>query len=204
MKSERVTALLVAAGLSGRMNSFKPLLEINGKSFLQLITEKLLIICDEVIIVTGFKHNEIVDELKRKNLIDNKCKIVYNENYKNGMFSSLKSGLGYIDSKWILYHFIDQPTLSDKFYTEFVSQISNSHDWIQPVNKGRKGHPLLFNNFVANLIKSINDSSTLRDISQNPDIRKLIWECDYKEILVDIDHPEDYKKLSSDKNKGEV
>lgn len=195
MKSERVAGLIIAAGFSGRMDSFKPLLEINGKSFLQIIVEKVLTVCDEVIVVSGFNSDKISSELKRNNLID-KCKVVYNETYSEGMFSSLKSGLNCIQAKWILYHFVDQPTLPEKFYNEFVSQISNSHDWIQPVNKGRNGHPVLFNDFVANLIKSIDDNSTLRNISKNHDIRKLFWECDYEEILVDIDRPEDYKKLS--------
>jgi molybdenum cofactor cytidylyltransferase len=194
MTKNQLTGLIIAAGLSGRMNSFKPLLEINGKSFIQIITEKLLSFCNEVIIVTGFNSAKIIDELGGKNLSD-KCRVVFNKDYEKGMFSSLKCGLNNSESSWYLYHFIDQPSLGNDFYLDFSKQISDKYNWIQPVNKGRKGHPILFDRFVSSMIASADDTVNLRDLSRNKDIKKYYWEYNSENIFEDIDKPEDYQRL---------
>lgn len=194
MIKNNLTGLVISAGLSGRMNSFKPLLELNGKSFLQIILEKLFLVCNEVVIVTGFNSTKIHEELEKKHLKNN-CKLVHNENYSSGMFSSLKLGLNHISSKWILFHFVDQPTLPEKFYFDFSSILSDTHDWFQPVNKGRKGHPIIFNDFVKNLIISSIDNSNLRIISQNPEIKKFYFNCNFTQIFDDIDEPKDFQQI---------
>ena len=84
MKNQ-LTGLIIAAGLSGRMDSFKPLLEINRKSFIQIIAEKLLFVCNEVIIVTGFNSAKIIDELRKKYLSD-KCRVVFNKDLRKECF----------------------------------------------------------------------------------------------------------------------
>ncbi|MDZ7765978.1 MAG: nucleotidyltransferase family protein [Melioribacteraceae bacterium] len=56
--SNKLTGIILSAGLSGRMKAFKPLLKLpNGKTFIQSIVEKLSGVCDEIIVVTGFKRN---------------------------------------------------------------------------------------------------------------------------------------------------
>ncbi len=54
------------------------------------------------------------------------------------MFTSLQTGLtAAINSDWILYHFVDQPGLPNKFYQEFIKQIDDEHNWIQPHLKNK-------------------------------------------------------------------
>jgi CTP:molybdopterin cytidylyltransferase MocA len=112
------------------------------------------------------------------------------------MFSSLKNGIGGCnDEDWILYHFVDQPNLPDKFYTELISQIDRSFDWIQPVIYDKKGHPILFNYKVIQKIINGDSNSNLRLISQDTSIKKKYWECGYKEIFTDIDTVTDLNNL---------
>ncbi|MCZ7603318.1 MAG: NTP transferase domain-containing protein [Melioribacteraceae bacterium] len=192
-----ITGIILTAGLSGRMNSFKPLLKLNdGKTFIQNIAGKLIQVCDEVIIVTGFKSNEIEENLnsiKQKE----KLRFVFNENYQLGMFTSLQAGLREANSKWFLYHFVDQPSLPLSFYSDFIKQIDNQFNWIQPINNNRKGHPILFDDFVKNKILEISIDKTLRDVTQDNSIKKKFWECDTDLIFQDLDSPKDYKRTKN-------
>ncbi len=192
-KYANISALILAAGYSGRMKAFKPLLEIEGKSFLQSIVEKLLPVCNNIIVVTGFKKEEIEKELVTKNLTS-AVTTVFNENYAGGMFSSLKKGLSVIKrTEWVFYHFVDQPLIPSDFYSSFVRQIEPSYDWIQPTYENAKGHPILFNLKVINLIKKGSDKTNLRELTEKQTIKKKYWNCGFKEILSDLNYPEDLK-----------
>lgn len=191
-----ITGIILSAGLSGRMNAFKPLLTLNdGKTFIQSIVEKLSSVCDEIIVVTGFKRKEIEENLK---LLDGKEKIrfVFNKDYKSGMFTSLKAGLTKANADCYLYHFVDQPSLQLGFYPDFVQQIDDQFNWIQPTYNKRKGHPILFDDFVKQKILDSSIDNTLRDVVQDKSIKKKFWECGTKLIFEDIDTNDDFIKCN--------
>lgn len=188
---------MLTAGLSGRMNSFKPLLKLNnGKTFIQNIVTKLAHVCDEIIVVTGFKSEDIeknLDAIEKKD----KLRFVFNENYQSGMFTSLQAGLREANSKWFLYHFVDQPSLPINFYSDFIQQINKQFNWIQPKYNNRKGHPILFDDFVKHKILEISINNTLRDVARDNSIKKKFWECETDLIFEDIDSPEDYLSINN-------
>jgi molybdenum cofactor cytidylyltransferase len=206
MKSN-ITGILISSGYSGRMNAFKPLLQYEGVSFVSGILLKLGLVCDEVVVVVGHEHESVKEEIhhcfnrftslnKYIDALKTKTKIVYNENYANGMLTSLKKGLQSSGkSDWFLYHFVDQPNLPIKFYKEFTANISNEYNWIQPNYNHSKAHPILFNNKIKELVFKLGKSDSLKNISRTDKAVKKIWECNYKEVLTDIDTPEDYKEL---------
>lgn len=205
MKLQAIAGLIAAAGLSERMGSFKPLHDFEGESFITAITRKLIPRCNKVIVVTGFKEEEI------KTVINNSFKeknvsIVSNPDFREGMFTSLQAGLKEaFDCDWILYHFVDQPFFSEKFYSDFLSQTNTDADWIQPSYDRKLGHPLLFNRKVAELIINSPVGSNLRIIKENKMIIKSAWECGYPEVRIDFDSEEnikEYYKLKSATNRG--
>jgi len=195
LKSSKTHGLIISAGLSQRMGKFKPLLNYKGKSFIQNIVFKLNSVCDEIIIVTGFKANEVKENVNQLNM-QSKIEFVQNESFEKGMFTSLQAGLAKAkESDWIIYHFVDQPGLPEEFYKEFVNQIDDKHNWIQPAIKEQKGHPILIHkNLIDHILSSSNDSN-LREISNDPMVKKKFWECGYEDIFQDIDTEEDYSKL---------
>jgi len=197
-KNQKVHGLILAAGLSGRMKKFKPLLLYDNKPFIVNIIRKVNSICNSVVVVTGHNSDELILETKKhlsEDILEN-IKFVFNRNYKNGMFTSLKTGLQNIGGcDWVLYHFVDQPTIPLNFYKEFTGQIDDNCNWIQPEYKKQKGHPVLIGKQVVNIILNSPLDSNLRKISRQKNIIKKIWECDYPEILEDIDTLEDYKQV---------
>jgi CTP:molybdopterin cytidylyltransferase MocA len=152
-------------------------------------------VCDKIIIVTGYKANEVKENVNQLN-INTKIEFVHNASFEKGMLTSLQAGLAKaIECDWILYHFVDQPGLPEDFYKEFVTQIDNKHNWIQPKSNNQKGHPLLINSNLFQLILDANLNSNLRLINNHPMVKKKFWECGYEEIFQDIDNEEDYSKL---------
>lgn len=194
----KVIGLIIAAGFSSRMGKFKPLIDWNEKPFLTNIIDKLKLVCDKIVIVTGYNSEAIekyYSDLKQPN--KNKIKLIKNSDYEKGMFTSLKAGLNKItENSWVLYHLVDQPNLPNEFYQEFVAQVDETHNWIQPTFKRRKGHPILFNKKVISLILKSEDNSNLRIVSLSNKTIKKYWKCDYKEVHSDFDTPKDLEKFN--------
>ncbi len=196
MNQNKIHGLILSAGLSGRMKKFKPLLSYKGKSFIQNIVLKLISVGDKIIVVTGYKANEVEEDINQLN-INSKIEFVFNSNYEKGMLTSLQAGLAKaMESDWIIYHFVDQPGLSQKFYTDFIRQIDKDHNWIQPKIKEQNGHPILIRRNLFQIILDAPLNSNLRLISNHPIVKKKFWECVYAEIFQDIDTEEDYSKLN--------
>ena len=199
MIKKSINGLLISAGLSGRMGQFKPLMLYKGKPFVVTIVEKLLTVCEKVVVVTGFQREKI-ETLIHSQLIS-KVECVFNSNYEHGMFSSLKTGLTELkDSDWIIYHFVDQPFHEEKFYSELISQIDNNYDWIQPCYNGKEGHPVLFQRNIFEKILTADPSSSLRLIRDDGSTKIKKWECGYSRILSDFDTLEDLENFEKINN----
>jgi molybdenum cofactor cytidylyltransferase len=196
VNQNKIHGLILSAGLSGRMGKFKPLLTYKGKSFIQNIVLKLNSVCYKIIVVTGYKASEVEENVNQLNL-PSKIEFVFNSEYETGMFTSLQAGLAKaLESDWIIYHFVDQPGLPEDFYKEFVKQIDDKHNWIQPKIKEQKGHPILIKKDLFQTIINAPLNSNLRLFSNHPIVKKKFWECGYAEIFQDIDTEEDYSKLN--------
>ena len=194
------TGLLIAAGLSSRMGKPKALLLQDDLPFAIVILNKMLLVCDRVVVVLGHNADKIKKDLQvfinKSDELRLRIKFVTNEDFEKGMFSSLKYGLNVeINAEWILYHFVDQPGLPEEFYQEFTEQMDNDYDWIQPSYNSKKGHPLLLQSSIFNSILELPDDSSLKEFSKNNKVKKKLWDCNYKEILQDMDFPSDMKKL---------
>ncbi len=200
MNKPKIKALILSAGFSGRMKTFKPLLVFQNHSFLYHIVGKASLVCQELVVVTGFQdrllQTSLLDELRKEDaLLESvSLRFVFNKHYARGMFSSLQAGLSEIGkTEWILYHFVDQPGLPPSFYEQFVAEIDDRYNWIQPLYKGRKGHPLLLGKPLFKWLLKQPVDSNLHQLSREGGINKKWWECPFPRIFQDIDTPRDFK-----------
>jgi molybdenum cofactor cytidylyltransferase len=213
-----VNGLIISAGFSSRMNHFKPLMEYQGMPFLLNIILKIFPVCKDIMIVTGYRSEEVHQEIdlllsgKPKinwlktttflpedwGRIRNNISYAFNPDFKYGMFSSLQTGLREeTQSDWTLYHFVDQPQIPAPFYPEFIQQINNNVDLIQPRFEGKRAHPILFNQKVKQLILDATGDQNLKLILQNKPLKKKYWDCSYPEILIDFDTPADLLQVGA-------
>jgi len=195
----KLNGLIISSGFSSRMGKLKPLLEFDGLPFLVQIIKKMSTVCDKIVIVLGHEA-ESIESIVKNYLVDlklsDRTNFVVNKNFEEGMFTSLQCGLGHLqNSDWILYHFADQPGLPELFYKDFSLQIENGVDWIQPIIKGRKGHPILLGSPMFKTILKHPQNGNLREVIASSNLRKKLWECCYEEIFQDIDTIENYKSL---------
>jgi len=192
-----VCCIILAAGLSSRMIHFKPLMIYNEVTFLEAIINKVINYVHKVIVVTGYNSDKIEALLSSK--YDNKKVItIFNPKYNNSMYISLLKGLELVEpNNFVLYHFVDQPTIPNEFYAKFFDQIDKESYIIQPVYKNKKGHPLIFSfNFCKHLLNSNIDSNLKIEMSKFKDSIKY-WNCEYEQILKDYDTIEDYQTIQS-------
>ncbi len=183
MNEKEITTIILAAGFSSRMNDFKPLVKYKGKTFLENIVRKTAKFSVKIIVVTGYRKNDILDEIEKyRDEIRNKIKIVFNENFADGMFSSIKTGISEVKTTWALLHFVDQPSLPQKFYEELISKINETKNWIQPAYKGKKAHPVLIERKIFDKILSAPSDSNLKKISETLG-NKCVYETDFIQTL---------------------
>ena len=86
----KISGLIVAAGLSSRMNDFKPLMEIENKPLIiNTINSLRKSGIEDINIVVGYRAKDIERCVKNENV-----NIIYNNDYNNTfMYDSFKLGL---------------------------------------------------------------------------------------------------------------
>ncbi len=84
-----IDGIVLAAGLSSRVGRYKLTLDMQGKTVIERCIESMYDICSNVIVVGGYNYNLLQDILKPYS----KVNMILNENYLEGMFSSVKKGL---------------------------------------------------------------------------------------------------------------
>jgi molybdenum cofactor cytidylyltransferase len=89
MTGDRVTGVVLAAGLSSRMGTNKMLLELGGRTLVQrAVATAIAAGLDPVLVVVGHERERVQEEL-----MGLRCTPVFNREYARGIHSSLKAGI---------------------------------------------------------------------------------------------------------------
>ena len=204
MYSGSYTAVVIAAGLSSRMHEFKPLLNIGGKpALLRLLDSINETGIDNIVIVTGYKHDVIEDTIKRTNI--NRLLPIYNENYMLGMFSSVQAGISAVpDCDAALLFPADVPLVSSATITGLI------HTWEEgeglpidnidapfavPIFEHQNGHPLLIPSVYFSEITTYTGEGGLKAIRNRYAADMIRYDSGDEGCILDVDTPEDYNTL---------
>lgn len=175
--------LVLAAGLSTRSGSYKMELMFGEFSLLQQCIKSIYVECSRIIVVCGYnsgKVQELVQDFK-------KVKLVRNDNYEKGMFSSLKTGLMHVSSDKLLITPGDYPL----FRQSTVHELALTRGSIViPVYKSKKGHPIIISKTLYPEILMSPDSYNLRDILKNHTFVPV--QTDDVGVVSDVDTMDDY------------
>ena len=164
-----ISAILLAAGQSKRMNGDNKLIKKYNKKYLinhivgTLIKSKV----DKIIIVLGFQRSKV-----RKITIKNKkINFVYNKNYKSGMASSIKTGLKRISKRSVGFLIVqaDMPLISKKIVNTLCYAVRNSNkEIVAPIYKRKMGNPIGFKRSMTRILnKTSVDSGAKKIILRN-------------------------------------
>ncbi|MCK9211980.1 MAG: nucleotidyltransferase family protein [Ignavibacteriaceae bacterium] len=172
MSGNHYSGILLAAGNSSRMNKWKIEIEIQNVPLLFHSLQKLKTVCDEVIVVGGCNFDKLVELIERTKLVETEnIKVICNQQYQAGMFSSIKTGMKNSQYENVFIALADMPFISIETYgllkTKF--EFEKQYDFIQPAmllenGRRKKGHPILINEKVKAAINKERDTTTLRDV----------------------------------------
>ena len=192
-----ICAILLAAGLSSRMGRLKQLLPFRHKTFIDNAIENLLSSnVDQIILVLGHSAKEISLHLSKQAYIThNKLKVVFNENYLQGMTSSIKAGLNVSanEVKAYLIALVDQPHIPVEVINFLIeSYKQNNFLIVKPTYQKKSGHPIIIDASLQEQILRLPEDVGLNQVTRAFSKETLLIEVENKEILEDFDTWEEY------------
>lgn len=190
--TKRVAALILAAGAGTRMGGPKALLEYEG----QLLVERAVEAafqggCTDVLVVLGASADEV-----RRHADVGRARIVVNEDWAEGMGSSLRSGLRAlepsrrIDAALILL--VDQPHVGARAVNRVLDAWRGGARLASASYDGRRGHPVLFGHeHWADAARSAKGDAGARAFLAEHAAEIVLAPCDAVADPRDLDTPAD-------------
>ncbi len=187
-------AIILAAGMSSRMGAGKPLLPLGATSVIERViaTVRQAGVSD-LVVVTGHRVNELVPVVERLGV-----RHVHNPDYKTGMFSSVRTGVGAlkgdVDAFFILP--VDCALVRPEALRRLMQGRTGAPGAIlHPTCCDVRGHPPLIPGLYRDELARAHAADNLgsflgrhRDSELEVDVQDL-------SILMDMDTPEDYERL---------
>ena len=190
-------AVVVAAGLSSRMKSFKPMLQLSGSTVIRTAVSALRSAGVSPVVVVIGKNAEKL----RKHLSDLDVIFVYNKNYAStDMYHSACMGLKSIHGKTDRVFFLpgDVPLFSrNSLFTMMGYMDYSSCSILIPAHNGKKGHPVLIKSDVIPQLVSYKGGEGLKGAIEAFAGAKDVIELPDMGLTIDADRPEDYQLLQS-------
>ena len=192
--TNKIAALILAAGASRRLGQPKQLIKINGETLLRrtarIASEAG---CDPVIVVLGFEHEKIGEGLGALLRVST----VVNPEWEQGMASSLQAGLNAVSRhapKSVLVLVCDQPRLTTETLRSLIAHhIRSRPDITASRYKGASGVPAIFDRTVVpELMRLRGDQGARKIIAQQK------WRVETVEFPggeIDVDDPADLTSL---------
>lgn len=184
----RFAAVILAAGLSSRMGSFKPLMTLVGQSVLaRCIGTFRTAGLAEIIVVTGHRAFEVQAEVERLGV-----SAIHNPAYEQGMFSSVRtaaSGLSGVDAFFLL------PVDIALVRSATIASLARAYDGrvAYPVFKGERGHPpLIPARLIPEVLRHDGDAGMKGLLERHPFLDVPVWD---QGILLDADTADDFAVL---------
>ncbi len=194
MNGRNVKAVIVAGGLSSRMNEFKPLLEVGNSTIIEMTINNFNQLgIHDIVVVTGFRGDEIQDRLSNYNI-----KFIRNNNYENThMFDSVCIGLKEIkDADFVFISPADSPFAQQYTLKKMLEEMDDGDiSLIQPSFEEKNGHPLLLRmKSVDNILKH-DGTNGLQGAIAKMDVDFINIPFIDPGIILDADTPDDYFKI---------
>ncbi|MBF7084715.1 nucleotidyltransferase family protein [Desulfallas sp. Bu1-1] len=193
----RIEALVLAAGLSSRMQTNKMLLKLSGKTVIRHSLERVLASkVNSVTLVVGCRKEQLEQELKHYDL-----KIIENAAFARGMGTSIREGIRYLlhqpdEIDAVLICLGDMPLIKPGTIDRLLQVYSDTGCLIAaPFYQGRRGHPVLFDKKLFSKLAELSGDTGAKEILKECCAGICRVEVDDPGVLMDIDNWEDYLKI---------
>jgi molybdenum cofactor cytidylyltransferase len=191
----RVTALLLAAGMSRRMGGPNKLLQdVGGEAMVARSLQSLRKAqVDDIVVVLG--HNgALVREAVLKGGADKRIRFAENPNYAEGLSTSLQAGLAVLpeNADAVLVCLADMPAVTPQQIDRLIAAFNpiEQRAICVPTFQGKRGNPILWaRRFVPEMRKLAGDVGARHLIGENAE---TVCEVEMGDaaVLTDLDTPE--------------
>jgi len=194
MKDTCIAAIIVSGGYTSRMGSFKPFLRFGEKSAIETLIDTYKSSgINNIIVVTGYKGDEVTEKLRGSG-----AKCIHNENYADGMFSSVIKGIGALDTDVSAFfmHPVDIPLVKKCTVNALKSMyLKSGKGIVYPDFCGRLGHPPLIDRKYREAILNSNGEGGLKKILEGYSFDSLNVPVFDRATQMDMNTKEDYERL---------
>ena len=194
MNNTSLATIIVSAGYSSRMGSFKPFLKFGEKAAIEMIIDTYKSSgINNIIVVAGYNGSEVAEKLKGSGTT-----FIQNDNYTEGMFTSVIKGVKALDPS--VSAFFMQPVdipLVKKYTIEVLKNtyLESDKGIIYPAFCGRLGHPPLIDCKYREAILRSNGEGGLKRILEEFSCDSINGPVFDKAVLMDMDTKEDFENL---------
>lgn len=187
--------VILAAGQSSRLGEAKQLLPYKGKSLLvQAVDTAVATGLRPVVVVLGARNETVGKELKEKEVV-----IALNEEWEEGMGSSLRCGLKkaqQVDpaTNAMIFMVCDQPYVSPDLLLQLIKTSEATGRPIVSSSYGElSGTPALFSSKIFPALLEIKGDTGARKLIKQ--YAEEVATIPFPEGSIDIDTPSDYQTL---------
>ena len=195
MKTDNMSAIILAAGFSTRMEQFKPLIRIGEKTFVEhAITLFKKSGVGDIVTVVGHLSEKVIPVVKAAT-----SRYVINDNYNQGMYSSIQTGVNALKHSCDAFFLL--PVDIPFVLTATIRQLSNafcnnsSSMVCYPQFHSKRGHPPLINSRLIDPILSYGGKGGLRTFLRNHENQAVSIPVADPFIRLDADTPNDLALL---------
>ncbi|MFN2355829.1 MAG: NTP transferase domain-containing protein, partial [Desulfopila sp.] len=191
----RLSAIILAAGLSSRMGDLKATMPLGTSTVLE---QSLGLFRDcgieDLVVVTGHRSEETGAIADRAG-----ARVVHNPKFGSGMYSSIKIGVRHIGKRSNGFFLLpaDIPLVRPGTLRLLIRSFKASTRIAYPTFDGKRGHPpLIARDLIPTILKNNSQKGGLRSLLSKVEHKrpKQIVEINVPDanILFDMDTPEDY------------
>lgn len=192
--NETICALILAAGLSSRMQDFKPLMPLRGKTLIENAVDSVLRGgAEQVVVVTGYRGEELEPLLADR--YGSRIILARNEDYRTtDMLCSIQIGCAVMprcNAFFLLPG--DMPVVRQSTFARLLAARENGGRVIFPTLDGYRKHPPLIDASMLPEILAFHEEGGLRRLWSRLEGDIQTVPVDDKGVWVDLDTQEDYR-----------
>ncbi len=188
-----IWAIILAAGESKRMGRPKMLLSFNELTMIETVLKNVSESkVDKILVVLGAEKDAIAAKINKLDM-----ELCYNENYIEGMLSSVKCGFKNLpnDFKAAMVFQGDQPFIAADVINKVIeAYLSSKYGIIIPVYDGKRGHPILIDSKYSGEIAKLSPEIGLRALTFRFHYDVLEVKTEEPGIFRDFDTYKEYLK----------
>ncbi len=188
----KISALILAAGLSSRMGELKALMPFGRSTVIETVIEQFRKAgISDIRVVIGHQKDLLLPLLEKLQVT-----VIVNHRYHKGMFSSVQAGVGTFSDQTQAFFLlpVDMPLIkADSLKSIIKTYYQTNAAVVYPVFNHKKGHPPLIDQQCFNSIRYQSDESTLKTVLTS--FNHLSVETPLPDIglTLDMNTPTDYE-----------